>query len=91
MTLMEWAQKYFGHDEVTGGLGDGRVKAFILGLSGDLAGHRFPVGKVPVTFGRGDDNDIVLGDPAVPASTPSYGRRPTALFSPTWAAPTATG
>lgn len=67
------------------------MKAPILGLSGDLAGHRFLVGKGPVTFGRGYDNDIVIRDPAAPASTPSCGRWPAALFSPTWAAPEAPG
>jgi hypothetical protein len=42
-----------------------RVKAFVVGLRGDLSGKRFPVGDAPVTFGRGDDNDIVIHDPAV--------------------------
>ena len=42
-----------------------RVLAFVVGLRGDLSGKRFPVGDAPVTFGRGDDNDIVIHDPAV--------------------------
>jgi hypothetical protein len=41
------------------------VKAFVVGLHGDLDGKRFPIGKKPVTFGRGDDNDIVIPDGAV--------------------------
>jgi pSer/pThr/pTyr-binding forkhead associated (FHA) protein len=41
------------------------VKAIVVGLQGDLAGKRFPIGHAPVTFGRGEDNDIVILDPAV--------------------------
>lgn len=41
------------------------MKATVVGIHGDLAGQRFPVGDSPVTFGRGDDNDIVISDPAV--------------------------
>ena len=41
------------------------MKASILGLNGDLAGRRYPVGDAPVTFGRGEDNDVVIPDPAV--------------------------
>ena len=41
------------------------MKATVVGIHGDLAGQRFPVGDSPVTFGRGDDNDIVITDPAV--------------------------
>jgi pSer/pThr/pTyr-binding forkhead associated (FHA) protein len=41
------------------------VRAFVVGLHGDLAGKRFPIGHAPVTFGRGEDNDIVIADPAV--------------------------
>jgi hypothetical protein len=33
-------------------------------VQGDLAGRRLAVGGVPVTFGRGEENDIVLPDPA---------------------------
>jgi hypothetical protein len=40
------------------------VKATVVGLQGDLAGRRFTIGGAPVTFGRGEDNDIVLPDPA---------------------------
>jgi hypothetical protein len=39
------------------------VKASVLGLHGDLAGRRYAVGDAPVTFGRGEDNDIVIPDP----------------------------
>jgi len=41
------------------------VKASVVGLHGDLTGKRFPVGDAPVTFGRGEDNDIVIPDAAV--------------------------
>jgi hypothetical protein len=36
-----------------------------VGVHGDLMGKRFPIGDAPVTFGRGEDNDIVIPDPAV--------------------------
>jgi hypothetical protein len=36
--------------------------ASIVGLTGNQAGRRFAVGDEPVTFGRDDDNDIVLTD-----------------------------
>ena len=45
--------------------GDGLVKAIIVGLHGELVGQRFPVGQTPVTFGRGEDNDVVIPDPSV--------------------------
>jgi hypothetical protein len=32
---------------------------------GDLAGKRFVIGDAPVTFGRDEDNDIVIADRAV--------------------------
>ena len=41
------------------------MKATIVGLRGDLAGRRFAIGDAPITFGRGDDNDVVIPDPAV--------------------------
>jgi hypothetical protein len=41
------------------------VKASVVGVHGDLAGKRFPIGDAPVTFGRGEDCDIVIPDPAV--------------------------
>jgi FHA domain len=41
------------------------VKAIIVGLHGELVGKRFPVGQTPATFGRGEDNDIVIPDPSV--------------------------
>ena len=41
------------------------VKATVVGLHGDLAGKRFPVGGTPITFGRDEDNDIIIADPSV--------------------------
>ena len=41
------------------------MKASVVGVHGDLVGKRFPIGDAPVTFGRGEDNDIVIPDPAV--------------------------
>jgi hypothetical protein len=41
------------------------VKANVVGLQGDLAGKRFVIDGGPVTFGRGEDNDIVIADPSV--------------------------
>lgn len=41
------------------------MRATVVGLHGDLAGRRFAIGSAPVTFGRGEDNDIVLADPLV--------------------------
>jgi hypothetical protein len=41
------------------------VKAAVVGLHGDLAGRRFAIGGLPVTFGREGDNDIVITDPSV--------------------------
>jgi Inner membrane component of T3SS, cytoplasmic domain len=41
------------------------VKASVVGLNGNLAGKRFPIGDAPVTFGRGENSDIVISDPAV--------------------------
>jgi hypothetical protein len=32
----------------------------VVGLDGALAGKRFTVGSQPLTFGRGDENDVVL-------------------------------
>jgi hypothetical protein len=34
--------------------------ATVVGLDGVLAGKRFTIGSEPVTFGRGDENDVVL-------------------------------
>ena len=45
--------------------GDDTVKAAVVGLHGDLAGRRFAIGGSPVTFGRDNDNDIVIPDPSV--------------------------
>ena len=41
------------------------MKAIVVGLNDELGGKRFPIGNAPVTFGRGEDNDIVIPDPAV--------------------------
>jgi hypothetical protein len=38
------------------------MTATIVGLTGNQTGRRFPVSDEPVTFGRGDDNNIVLTD-----------------------------
>lgn len=40
------------------------MKATVVGVQGHLAGRRIPVASRPVTFGRGDENDIVLTDAA---------------------------
>ena len=34
--------------------------ATVVGLQGALAGKRFAVGDESITFGRGDENDVVL-------------------------------
>jgi hypothetical protein len=39
------------------------VKTSIVGLEGDLADVRFAIGEAPVTFGREEDNDVVITDP----------------------------
>ncbi len=39
--------------------------AAIVGVQGDLAGRRYSVGTRPVTFGRGDENDVVIADSSV--------------------------
>lgn len=36
----------------------------VIGLQGNLAGQRFTVGNTPVTFGRGEENDIVIAAPS---------------------------
>jgi pSer/pThr/pTyr-binding forkhead associated (FHA) protein len=41
------------------------VRATVIGLEGDQAGRRFVVGSNPLTFGRGEENDVVMADPAV--------------------------
>ncbi len=38
------------------------MKASIIGVRGDLAGKRFAVGGAPVTFGRDENNDVVIDD-----------------------------
>jgi len=40
------------------------MEATVVGLTGDLTGKRFRIGTGPVTFGRGDENDIVLTTPS---------------------------
>jgi pSer/pThr/pTyr-binding forkhead associated (FHA) protein len=40
------------------------MKASIVGLHGDLAGRQYTVGSAPVTFGREEDNDVVIADPS---------------------------
>lgn len=32
----------------------------LVGLEGPLAGKRFPIGSQPITFGRSDENDVVI-------------------------------
>ncbi len=32
----------------------------VIGVQGSLRGQRFVLGRQPITFGRGDDNDVVL-------------------------------
>jgi pSer/pThr/pTyr-binding forkhead associated (FHA) protein len=44
--------------------GDGTVKASVVGLQGSLTGKSFAIGSVPVTFGRGEENDVVIPDRA---------------------------
>jgi hypothetical protein len=34
--------------------------AMVVGLEGALAGKRFMIGSESITFGRGDENDVVL-------------------------------
>ena len=38
--------------------------ATVVGIQGDLAGKRFALGTQPLTFGRGDENGVVLSNPA---------------------------
>jgi hypothetical protein len=40
------------------------VKATIVGLQGSLGGKSYAIGAAPVTFGRGEENDVVIADPA---------------------------
>jgi FHA domain len=39
------------------------VRTSIVGVEGDLVGVRFAIGEAPVTFGREEDNDVVINDP----------------------------
>ena len=41
------------------------MKASVVAVRGELAGKRFPIGDAPATFGRGEDCDVVIPDPAV--------------------------
>ena len=36
-----------------------------MGLQGDLVGMRIAIGGAPVTFGREEDNEVVINDPSV--------------------------
>ncbi len=40
------------------------MNAAVVALRGGLTGKRFAVGSQPITFGRGDENDIVLTTPS---------------------------
>jgi hypothetical protein len=40
------------------------MMAAVVGVSGELTGRRFAIGDRPITFGRGDDNDVVLSNPS---------------------------
>ena len=54
------------------------MKASVVGLQGGLAGKSFAIGSAPVTFGRGEENDVVISRPrGLPATRGKPGRRPT--------------
>jgi len=38
--------------------------AGLIGVAGDLTGKRIALGAKPITFGRGDENDVVLANPS---------------------------
>lgn len=40
------------------------MTATLVGVAGDLTGKQITLGNQPLTFGRGDENDIVLTDPS---------------------------
>src|SRR5215472_2509183 len=40
------------------------MAATLVGLAGEVAGKRFTIGSKPITFGRGEENDIVLATPS---------------------------
>jgi hypothetical protein len=40
------------------------MTAAVIGLEGRLTGKQFAIGSGPLTFGRGDENDIVLATPS---------------------------
>src|ERR1022692_3158482 len=40
------------------------MRAAVVAISGGLTGERFAIGTQPLTFGRGDENDVVLTTPA---------------------------
>jgi len=42
------------------GAGADAMTAMVVGLQGGLSGRKFAMGSQPLTFGRGDENDIVL-------------------------------
>jgi hypothetical protein len=39
------------------------MTATVVGIQGGQAGRRFTIGSKPITFGRGDENDVVLTTP----------------------------
>src|SRR5215467_4909849 len=43
---------------------DCAMTATVVVLEGSLAGKKFVIGSEPLTFGRGDENDIVLSTPS---------------------------
>jgi pSer/pThr/pTyr-binding forkhead associated (FHA) protein len=44
--------------------GAGVMRAAIVGLSGEVAGRRVTLGRRPITFGRGEENDVVVTTPS---------------------------
>jgi pSer/pThr/pTyr-binding forkhead associated (FHA) protein len=46
-------------------MGEGAVRTSIVGVQGDLVGMSFAISGAPVTFGREEDNDVVIHDPSV--------------------------
>jgi len=45
-----------------GWMGSNAIVATVVGTQRALAGKRFTVGSESITFGRGDENDIVLAN-----------------------------
>src|ERR1700689_3026446 len=44
-------------------MGEGAVRTSIVAVQGDLVGTSFAISGAPVTFGREEDNDVVINDP----------------------------